>query len=72
MGNLSDELILPATLQAFSESPIYARTSGYVSHWYADIGQHVGNGEVLALIDSPEVDQQLIRSRATLWRSATR
>jgi RND family efflux transporter MFP subunit len=66
MGNLSDELILPATLQAFSESPIYARTSGYVSHWYADIGQHVGNGEVLALIDSPEVDQQLIRSRATL------
>jgi len=66
MGNLSDELVLPATLQAFSESPIYARTSGYVSHWYADIGQHVGNGEVLALIDSPEVDQQLIRSRATL------
>jgi RND family efflux transporter MFP subunit len=66
MGDLSDELVLPATLQAFSESPIYARTSGYVSHWYADIGQHVRNGEVLALIDSPEVDQQLIRSRATL------
>ena len=66
MGNLSYELVLPATLQAFSESPIYARTSGYVSHWYADIGQHVRNGEVLALIDSPEVDQQLIRSRATL------
>jgi RND family efflux transporter MFP subunit len=66
MGDLSDEIVLPATLQAFSESPIYARTSGYVSHWYADIGQHVGNGEVLALIDSPEVDQQLIRSRATL------
>jgi len=66
MGNLSDELVLPATLQAFSESPIYARTSGYVSHWYVDIGQHVRNGEVLAQIDSPEVDQQLIRARATL------
>src|SRR5258708_13835067 len=61
MGNLSDELILPATLQAFSESPIYARTNGYVSHWYADIGQPVRNGEILALIDSPEGDQQLIR-----------
>jgi RND family efflux transporter MFP subunit len=69
MGNLSDELVLPATLQAFSEAPIYARTSGYVSHWYADIGRHVRNGEVLAEIDSPEVDQQLIRARAALNQS---
>jgi len=69
MGDLNDELVLPATLQAFSESPIYARTNGYVSHWYADIGQHVRNGEVLAQIDSPEVDQQLIRARATLNQS---
>jgi RND family efflux transporter MFP subunit len=66
MGDLSDDLVLPATLQAFSEAPIYARTSGYVAHWYADIGQHVSSGQVLAQIDSPEVDQQLIRSRATL------
>jgi len=65
-GDLSDELVLPATLQAFSDAPIYARTNGYVSHWFADIGQHVSNGQVLAQIDSPDVDQQLIRARATL------
>lgn len=69
MGDLSDELVLPATLQAFSEAPIYARTSGYVAQWYADIGQHVSNGQVLAQIDSPDVDQQLIRARATLNQS---
>jgi RND family efflux transporter MFP subunit len=65
-GKLSDELVLPATLQAFSVAPIYARTSGYVAHWYADIGQHVSSGEVLAQIESPDVDQQLIRARAAL------
>ncbi len=68
-GDLSDEIVLPATLQAFSESPIYARTNGYISHWYADIGTHVNSGQVLAQIDSPEVDQQLIRARATLNQS---
>jgi RND family efflux transporter MFP subunit len=68
-GDLSDDLVLPATLQAFSQAPIYARTSGYVAHWYADIGQHVSNGQVLAQIDSPDVDQQLIRARATLNQS---
>jgi len=68
-GDLSDELVLPATLQAFSDAPIYARTSGYVAHWYADIGQHVSNGQILAQIDSPDVDQQLIRARATLNQS---
>ncbi len=68
-GDLSDELVLPATLQAFSDAPIFARTSGYVAHWYADIGQHVSNGQVLAQIDSPDVDQQLIRARATLNQS---
>jgi RND family efflux transporter MFP subunit len=69
MGDLSDELVLPATLQAFSDAPIFARTSGYVAHWYADIGQHVSNGQILAQIDSPDVDQQLIRARATLNQS---
>ena len=68
-GDLSDEIVLPATLQAFSESPIYARTNGYISHWNADIGTHVNSGQVLAVIDSPEVDQQLIRARATLNQS---
>src|ERR1035437_1697424 len=65
-GDLSNELVLPATLQAFSDAPIYARTSGYVAHWYADIGQHVSSGQVLAQIESPDVDQQLIRARAAL------
>ena len=60
------DLALPATLQAYSDSPIYARTNGYVSHWYADIGAHVHQGQLLALIDSPEVDQELNQARAVL------
>jgi len=59
-------LALPATLQAYSDSPIYARTDGYVKRWYADIGAHVHQGQLLALIESPEVDQQLNQARATL------
>ncbi len=62
----STDLALPATLQAYSDSPIYARTSGYVNHWYADIGTHVRQGQLLALIDSPEVDQELNQARAAL------
>ena len=65
-GALSNDLALPATLEAYSDSPIYARTDGYVSHWYADIGTHVRQGQLLALIDSPEVDQQLNQDRAVL------
>jgi RND family efflux transporter MFP subunit len=65
-GAPETELALPATLQAFSDSPIYARTDGYVSHWYADIGAHVHQGQLLALIESPEVDQELNQARATL------
>src|SRR5271165_2802466 len=49
----SEALTLPGTLQGFIESPIYARTSGYVLHWNKDIGSHVTKGEVLAEIDSP-------------------
>jgi len=60
------DLALPATLQAYSDSPIYARTNGYVSHWYADIGTPVRQGQLLALIDSPEVDQELNQARAAL------
>jgi RND family efflux transporter MFP subunit len=66
MGDLNDELVLPATLQAYSESPIYARTNGYVQQWFADIGTHVTQGQLLARIDSPEVDQELVHSRAVL------
>ena len=58
------ELVLPSTLQAFTESPIYARTTGYLAHWYKDIGSKVTKGEPLADIESPEVDQELSQARA--------
>jgi len=63
------DLALPATLQAYSDSPIFARTNGYVSHWYADIGTHVRGGQLLALIDSPEVDQELNQAQAALGQA---
>src|SRR5579864_7327212 len=59
-----EELVLPGTLQAFVESPIYARTSGYLVRWYKDIGSHVNKGDLLADIDSPEIDQELRQARA--------
>src|SRR5712664_1980446 len=61
-----EDLVLPSTLQAYTESPIYARTSGYLKKWYHDIGSHVQQGELLADIDTPEVDQQLSQARADL------
>jgi len=60
-----EELVLPGSLQAFEESPIYARTSGYLVRWYRDIGSKVTKGELLAHIDTPEVDQELNQTRAT-------
>lgn len=60
------ELVLPANVQAFMDSPIYARTNGYLRHWYADIGARVKKGQLLAEIDTPEVDQQLSQARADL------
>jgi membrane fusion protein, multidrug efflux system len=60
-----EELILPASLQAYEESPIYARTNGYLLKWYKDIGSHVTKGELLADIDTPEVDQELLQARAS-------
>ena len=59
------DLELPSTLQAFIESPIYARTNGYLAHWYKDIGSRVKKGELLADIETPEVDQELMQARAT-------
>lgn len=59
-----DDLVLPSTLQAYIESPIYARTSGYLAHWYKDIGSRVQKGELLADIETPEVDQELMQARA--------
>ena len=58
------DLTLPSTLEAYTESPIYARTSGYLAHWYKDIGSKVGKGQLLADIETPEVDQELMQARA--------
>ena len=62
----AEDLVLPGTLQAYVESPIYARTNGYLRKWYHDIGSRVSKGELLADIDTPEVDQQLMQARADL------
>ena len=62
----AEDLVLPSTLQPFVESPIYARTSGYLKKWYHDIGSRVRKGELLADIDAPEIDQQLSQSRSEL------
>jgi RND family efflux transporter MFP subunit len=59
-----DDLVLPSTLQAYVESPIYARTNGYLKKWYVDIGGRVASGAVLADIDTPEVDQELAQAKA--------
>jgi RND family efflux transporter MFP subunit len=62
----SQELVLPASVQAFVDAPIYARTNGYLKRWYVDIGGRVKAGQLLAEIDTPEVDQQLHQARADL------
>jgi RND family efflux transporter MFP subunit len=64
-----EDLVLPSTTQAYVESPIYARTNGYLKKWYHDIGSRVRQGELLADIDTPEVDQQLSQARADLGTS---
>jgi RND family efflux transporter MFP subunit len=65
-AGLSQEIVLPGNTQAFNDTPIYARTNGYLKHWYVDIGTHVKQGQLLADIDTPEVDQQLDQARADL------
>lgn len=58
------DLALPSTLQAYTESPIYARTNGYLARWYKDIGSKVNKGQLLADIETPEIDQELAQARA--------
>jgi RND family efflux transporter MFP subunit len=60
------EVVLPGYTQAFSDTPIYARTNGYLKRWYFDIGAHVEKGQLLAEIDTPEIDQQLDQAQADL------
>jgi len=65
-GDPEQEIILPGNIQAFEDAPLYARTNGYVKKWYVDIGGHVKSGQLLADIDTPEIDQQLQSARADL------
>src|SRR5271169_78251 len=62
----AQEIILPGNVQPFITSPIYARTNGYLKQWYFDIGAHVKKGQLLAVIETPEVDQQLEQARSNL------
>ncbi len=65
-GSPQQEIVLPGNIQAFIDAPIYARTNGYLQSWYFDIGARVRKGQLLAIIDTPEVDQQLQQARADL------
>jgi RND family efflux transporter MFP subunit len=65
-GAVTQEIVLPGNTQAFNDTPIYARTNGYLKRWYVDIGTHVQQGQLLAEIDTPEIDQQLEQARADL------
>jgi len=64
-------LVLPGTLRGFVEAPIYSRANGYVLHWYADIGAHVKQGQLLAEIDTPEIDQALSQADAQRQQAAS-
>jgi RND family efflux transporter MFP subunit len=65
-SSAGEELVLPGTVQAFIEAPIYARTNGYLKDWKTDIGTQVTKGELLAEIETPEVDRQLNQAQADL------
>jgi multidrug efflux pump subunit AcrA (membrane-fusion protein) len=65
-GAKAEEIELPGNTQAFTDTPIYARTNGYVKQWYVDIGASVKQGDLLAEIETPELDQQLQQARAGL------
>jgi RND family efflux transporter MFP subunit len=62
----AEEIILPGNIQSFITSPVYARTDGYLKKWYYDIGAHVKEGQLLAIIQSPEIDEQLAQAQSTL------
>lgn len=62
----AQEIILPGNIQPFISSPVYSRTDGYLKKWYFDIGAHVKAGQLLATIQSPEIDEQLSQARSTL------
>lgn len=63
-GGGEDALVLPGNIEAFNSAPIFARTNGYVRRWLVDIGDSVRAGQVLAVLDAPEIDQQLAQAQA--------
>jgi RND family efflux transporter MFP subunit len=65
-GAPSQEIVLPGNIEAFVDSPIFARTNGYLKRWYFDIGSHVKQGQLLAEIESPEIDHELSQAQADL------
>ena len=65
-GAGAEEIELPGNTEAFTDTPIYARTNGYVKHWYADIGARVRQGQLLAVVETPELDRQLEQAKADL------
>jgi multidrug efflux pump subunit AcrA (membrane-fusion protein) len=65
-GSAQQSLVLPGTIQAYSQAPIHARVNGYLKSWQADIGAEVKARQVLATIDTPDLDQQLAQARANL------
>jgi RND family efflux transporter MFP subunit len=67
-GSEADDLALPGNVEAFTDTPIYSRTDGYLKKWYFDIGAHVHKGDLLAEVETPEIDQQLNQSQAELER----
>jgi RND family efflux transporter MFP subunit len=67
----AQEIVLPGNMQAFTLAPIYARTTGYVKSWSHDIGSHVKQGDLLAVIETPELDQQLAQAKADLSTAQT-
>src|ERR1700688_118247 len=66
LGAPQQEIVIPGDMQPFTDAPIFARTNGYLKKWYADIGAIVKSGQLLAEIDSPEVDQQLQQAGAAV------
>ncbi len=70
-ASATEDLLLPGTLQAFVDTPIRARTSGYIDKWLVDIGDRVKEGQTLAVIASPEIDRELKQARASLAQAGS-
>ena len=66
LGPSEQELILPGNVRADLDAPIYARVTGYLKAWHTDIGTHVKKGQILAEVETPELDQQILRAKADL------